>query len=159
MTIPKQFIEEAKARGEERCWDAWFALGDEALLRLVAVARSREDGAVTLPDSQVIAEEMFGRYGEETVTSMMMHTLTYGIGKQLWDMKFFTEDGTPIDDDTAWDEVRRHLREAAEDEPWEFGRNTIIRWVLRDPGEAKKEPDKHSIQDAFVRIVNSEETP
>lgn len=129
--IPEQFIEECKARGG-RPWDEWHAMEDDALNRLVDLAKSREDQSVTLTDSRAMAEEMFGQYGEETIASMSIKLTTYGIGCQVWDMRFFTEDGSRIPDDEAWAEVRRNLEENPDmEDDWEFGRTTIIRWVLR----------------------------
>jgi len=129
--IPEQFIEECKARGG-RPWDEWNALMDEGLHRLVDLAKTREERFVTLEDSRTLAEEMFGQYGEEIVTPMSIKLTTYGIGCQVWDMQYFREDGSRIPDDEAWAEVRRNLEENPDmEDDWEFGRTTIIRWVLR----------------------------
>jgi len=128
--IPKQFIEECEARGG-RPWEEWHALGDTALERLVAVARSCEDQTVSFPDSQAIAEDLVGDYGEGVVAKLAHQTLTYGLGKQVLDMRFFAEDGSEIPQDTAFAEMRRHM-ESDPEGTWEFGASTYVKWVLLD---------------------------
>jgi len=127
--FPEQFAVECEARGENPI-DAWFALQDDALSRLLQVAESREDGTVGYSDALPIAEALAGHLGdEEEVKKLAMGTLTYGVGKQFWDIRFFYKDGTEVSIDEVRDQTRWHNEHP--DEKWTWGSETTVAWVLK----------------------------
>ena len=129
MNTP-QAIKDAAREAGQASFDYW----DRYLLRiidaLVEIASSRENKAVTLVDATGVAEEMVGHLGDEAVEGSAITALTYGGGKRVWDMHFYYEDGTEIPSEEAWAKVREHAE--TEEETWEWGRQTIVRWVLTD---------------------------
>lgn len=122
--IPENFMRDCEDR-----FPKWWALQDQALEKILHLAQQSADKRVSWSDSMGIAQEMFGEYGEDTVKSEAMKTLSRGIGKGYWSMKFTYADGTPIPDDEAWTEVRRVLNQPPGTE-WAWGKKTLVFWAL-----------------------------